>query len=160
MSEDIYDLSYTNNKGESVTLEQYKGKVVLIVNVASKCGFTPQYEGLESLYQKYKEQGFEIIGFPCDQFGEQEPGDDVEIEQFCTLNFGVTFPLSTKIEVNGDNTHPVYQHLKQEAPGILGSKGIKWNFTKFLIGRDGKVIKRFATATKPKALEAEITRAL
>lgn len=160
MTDSIHELHFTNNKGQEVNLSSLKGKVVLIVNTASKCGFTPQYEGLEKLYKKYKEQGLEIIGFPCDQFGGQEPGDDGQIEQFCELNFGVSFSLSTKVEVNGDNTHPVFKYLKEAAPGILGSKGIKWNFTKFLVGKDGKVIERYATATKPSALEGDIANAL
>jgi glutathione peroxidase len=160
MNDSIYQLSYTNNKGETIPLSQYTGKVLLLVNTASKCGFTPQYNGLESLYKKYKDQGFEIIAFPCDQFGGQEPGSDKEIEQFCDLNFGVSFPFSKKIDVNGDNTHPIYEHLKQSAPGILGSKGIKWNFTKFLIAKDGKVQKRYASATKPDALETDVLSAL
>lgn len=160
MTDSIHHLSFTNNKGQAVSLEEFKGKVVLIVNTASKCGFTPQYQGLEALYQKYKDQGFEIIGFPCDQFGGQEPGNDVEIEQFCELNFGVTFPLSTKVDVNGDNTHPVYKILKQQAPGILGSKRIKWNFTKFLVAKNGSVQKRYASATKPSAIDSDIANAL
>ncbi len=160
MTDSIHELHFTNNKGQEVNLSSLKGKVVLIVNTASKCGFTPQYEGLEKLYKKYKEQGLEIIGFPCDQFGGQEPGDDGQIEQFCELNFGVSFSLSTKVEVNGNNTHPVFEYLKEAAPGILGSKGIKWNFTKFLVGKDGKVIERYATATKPSALEGDIANAL
>jgi glutathione peroxidase len=160
MTDSIHTLGYTNNKGESVSLKDYAGKVVLIVNTASKCGFTPQYQGLESLYKKYKDQGFEIIGFPCDQFGGQEPGSDNDIEQFCELNFGVSFPLSTKIDVNGDNTHPIFDFLKKGAPGILGSKRIKWNFTKFLVSQDGSVLKRYATATKPSAIDSDIATAL
>jgi glutathione peroxidase len=160
MTAAIHDLTYTDNKGNNVALSDYKGKVVLIVNTASKCGFTPQYRGLEALYQEYKDKGFEIIGFPCDQFGGQEPGNDNEIEQFCELNFGVSFPLSTKVEVNGDNTHPIFNVLKSEAPGVLGSKGIKWNFTKFLVGKNGEVITRFATATKPESLSKDIEKAL
>ena len=160
MVKSLYDLSFTNNKGNTVSLEDYAGKVILIVNTASKCGFTPQYKGLEDLYKKYNTQGLEIIGFPCDQFGGQEPGSNSEIEQFCELNFGVSFPLATKIDVNGSNTHPIYQYLKQKAPGILGSKRIKWNFTKFLISKDGQVQKRYATATKPSAIEGDIVSAL
>lgn len=160
MTESIHELNYTNNKGEQVSLESLNGKVILIVNTASKCGFTPQYEGLEALYKKYKDQGLEIIGFPCDQFGGQEPGDDEQIQEFCQLNFGVSFPMSTKIDVNGENTHPVFDYLKNNAPGLLGSKGIKWNFTKFLINKEGKVLKRYATATKPKAIADDISRAL
>ena len=160
MSDSIHELTFVDNKGHNVALKEYAGKVLLIVNTASKCGYTPQYAGLESLYKKYKQHGFEIIGFPCDQFGGQEPGTDQEIEQFCTLNFGVSFPLAAKIEVNGDNTHPVFGHLKQSAPGILGSQRIKWNFTKFLVGKDGSTIKRYATMTKPEALSADIANAL
>lgn len=156
MANSIYDLTFTNNKGESVALQEYADKVVLIVNTASKCGFTSQYKGLEDLYKKYNAQGFEIIGFPCDQFGGQEPGSDTEIEQFCQLNYGVSFTLSTKVEVNGENTHPFYQHLKQQAPGVLGSQGIKWNFTKFLVAKDGSVKKRYASATRPEALNDDI----
>jgi glutathione peroxidase len=160
MANSIYDLTFTNNKGESVALQKYADKVVLIVNTASKCGFTSQYKGLEDLYKKYNAQGFEIIGFPCDQFGGQEPGSDTEIEQFCQLNYGVSFTLSTKVEVNGENTHPFYQHLKQQAPGVLGSQGIKWNFTKFLVAKDGSVKKRYASATKPEALNDDIIKML
>ncbi|MFW8589472.1 glutathione peroxidase [Glaciecola sp. 2405UD65-10] len=160
MSSNLHSLAFTSNKGVEVALSDFTGKVVLFVNTASKCGYTPQYEGLESLYQKYNSQGFEIIGFPCDQFAGQEPGSDVEIEEFCQLNFGVSFPLSTKVDVNGNNTHPIFEILKNDAPGILGTKRIKWNFTKFLVGKDGRVIKRFATATKPAALSADIEKAL
>ncbi|OFA33467.1 glutathione peroxidase [Glaciecola punicea] len=160
MANSIYDLTFTNNKGESVALQKYADKVVLIVNTASKCGFTSQYKGLEDLYKKYNAQGFEIIGFPCDQFGGQEPGSDTEIEQFCQLNYGVSFTLSTKVEVNGENTHPFYQHLKQQAPGVLGSQGIKWNFTKFLVAKDGSVKKRYASATRPEALNDDIIKML
>jgi len=160
MANSIYDLTFTNNKGESVALQEYADKVVLIVNTASKCGFTSQYKGLEELYKKYNAQGFEIIGFPCDQFGGQEPGNDTEIEQFCQLNYGVSFTLSTKVEVNGENTHPFYQHLKQQAPGVLGSQGIKWNFTKFLVAKDGSVKKRYASATRPEALNDDIIKML
>ena len=129
-------------------LADYRGKVLLIVNTASKCGFTPQYKGLEELYQKYRKQGLEILGFPCDQFGHQEPGSDKEIRSFCELNYGVTFPLFSKIEVNGKNQHPLYKHLKAEAGGIFGDD-IKWNFTKFLVSREGKVLDRFASLTSP-----------
>lgn len=156
----IYEYSAILNNGQEVSLEQYQGKVLLIVNTASACGFTPQYEGLQKLYDEYKDQGFEILAFPCNQFNNQEKGDDEEIKQFCDLNFNISFPLFKKIEVNGDNAHPLYQYLKSEAPGLLGSKTIKWNFTKFLVGKDGKVITRFATATKPDALEDPIKEAL
>ena len=160
MAQSIHHFTYINNKGQEVALSDLMGKVILIVNTASKCGYTNQYQGLEAMYQEYKDQGLEIIAFPCDQFGGQEPGDDVEIEQFCELNYGVSFRLSTKIDVNGDNTHPLFQVLKAEAPGILGSKRIKWNFTKFLVGKNGHVIRRFATATKPESIKADIERAL
>jgi len=155
MSE-IYGLSAKSIVGEDVSLEDYRGKVLLIVNTASKCGFTPQYKGLEALYEQYKEQGLEILGFPCNQFGNQEPGDSGEISGFCERNFGVTFPLFEKIDVNGDDAHPLFVHLKQEAPGLLGSKSVKWNFTKFLVGRDGEVVKRFAPKDKPQALASAV----
>lgn len=156
----IYEYSAVLNNGQEVSLEQYKGKVLLIVNTASACGFTPQYEGLQKLYDEHKEQGFEILAFPCNQFNNQEKGSDEEIKQFCDLNFNINFPLFKKIDVNGDNAHPLFNFLKNEAPGLLGSKAIKWNFTKFLVGKDGKVITRFATATKPEALEKPIMEAL
>lgn len=148
----VNEFSAQNIAGEEVSLDAYKGKVLLIVNTASKCGFTPQYKGLEALYQEYKDQGFEILGFPCDQFGHQEPGDEEEIATFCERNFGVTFPLYAKIEVNGKNQHPLYGYLTKEAPGLLGSTKVKWNFTKFLVNRDGEVVKRFATTDKPEAI--------
>lgn len=160
MTSSIYDFSMPDLQGTLTHLSEFKGKVLLIVNTASKCGFTPQYEGLEKLYEKYKDQGLEILGFPCNQFGHQEKGSDEEIASFCQLNYGVSFPMFSKIEVNGDGAAPLYKLLKKQAPGILGSEAIKWNFTKFLIGRDGKVIKRFATATKPDAIEADIQAAL
>lgn len=156
----IYEYSAVLNNGQEVSLEQYQGKVLLIVNTASACGFTPQYEGLQKLYEEYREQGLEILAFPCNQFKSQEKGSDEDIKQFCDLNFNISFPLFKKIEVNGDDAHPLYQYLKSEAPGLLGSKAIKWNFTKFLVGKDGKVITRFATATKPEALEEPIKEAL
>lgn len=156
----IYEYSAVLNNGQEVSLEQYKGKVLLIVNTASACGFTPQYEGLQKLYEQYKDQGLEILAFPCNQFKSQEKGSDEEIKQFCDLNFSISFPLFKKIDVNGDDAHPLYQHLKNEAPGLLGSKAVKWNFTKFLVGKDGQVITRFATATKPEALEEPIKEAL
>ena len=157
---DIYQFSAPRLSAESEDFSAFKGKVLLIVNTASKCGFTPQYKGLEALYKKYKDQGFEILGFPCNQFGKQEPGDSAEISQFCELNFGVTFPLYAKVDVNGDDAHPLFNWLKAEAPGVFGTEGIKWNFTKFLVGRDGKVIKRFAPKDKPESLEAELKIAL
>lgn len=157
---DIYSFSATSNKGEEVSFEQYKDKVLLIVNTASKCGFTPQYKGLQALYGKYQEQGLEILAFPCDQFAHQEPGSDQEIEQFCSLNYDVSFPLFKKIEVNGDNTLPLYQFLKEQAPGLFGSKGIKWNFTKFLVNKNGKVLERYAPKTTPEKIESDIKKAL
>lgn len=160
MSETIYDFVVQNNKGDDVQLGEYEGKVLLMVNTASKCGFTPQYNGLQALHDEFKEQDFEVLAFPCDQFGNQEPGDDGEIEQFCTLNFGVTFPLFKKLEVNGANAAPVFAHLKAAAPGLMGSKSIKWNFTKFLIGKDGKAIKRYGPKTKPESIRADIAKAL
>ena len=152
----IYQHTVITNSGNNIHLEQYKGKVLLIVNTASKCGFTPQYKGLETLYNKYKERGFEVLGFPCDQFGHQEPGDDAEIEQFCSLNFNVNFPLFKKIEVNGDDAAPLFKTLKKAAPGLLGSQRIKWNFTKFLVNKKGVVIKRYAPTTKPEAIAQDI----
>jgi len=148
------------NNGEQTTLEQYKGKVLLIVNTASKCGFTPQYEGLETLYKKYHDNGFEILGFPCDQFGHQEPGSDEDIAQFCSLNFGVSFPLFKKTNVNGPDANPLFEELKKEAPGLLGTKRIKWNFTKFLVDAQGKVLKRYAPTVKPEAIEKDIVKLL
>jgi glutathione peroxidase len=153
----VHDFKATTIDGRTQSLGRYKGKVLLIVNVASRCGFTPQYAGLEALYRKYQEQGLVVLGFPCDQFGHQEPGDEKEIKQFCSLTYDVTFPMFAKIEVNGDDTHPLYRYLKSAAPGLLGSEAIKWNFTKFLVGRDGKVIRRYAPKDTPEAIEADVT---
>lgn len=155
MPDSIFDLSARANNGTDLDLKSYEGKVLLVVNTASKCGFTPQYEGLEALYKKYEDRGLVVLGFPCNQFAHQEPGGDEEIASFCKLNFGVTFPLMSKIEVNGKGTHPVYAFLKEKAPGT-----IKWNFTKFIVGRDGKTVSRFAPTTKPGALEQDIEAAL
>ena len=152
----LYDLTVKNIKGEEVSLEQFKGKTLLIVNTASKCGFTPQYEGLESLYKTYAEKGLEVLGFPCNQFGKQEPGSNDEIQEFCQLNFGVSFPMFEKVEVNGGNAHPLFELLKSEAPGLLGSKAIKWNFTKFLVSPDGKTIDRYAPKDTPEGLKGKI----
>ena len=146
--------------GTPVSLGDYRGKVLLIVNVASKCGFTPQYAGLETLWQDYREQGLVVLGFPCDQFGSQEPGDEEEIKNFCSINFDVTFPMFAKIDVNGDHALPLWKWLKQEKSGLLGIGAIKWNFSKFLVGRDGKVLKRFAPTDKPESLAADIESAL
>lgn len=156
----VYEYNAKTIAGPEQSLAEFKGKVLLIVNVASKCGYTPQYEGLEALYQQYKDKGFEVLGFPCNQFLSQEPGTEQDIVQFCSSTYDVTFPMYRKIDVNGDNAHPLYRHLKSEAKGILGSQAVKWNFTKFLVGRDGKVIARFATATKPEELKADIEKAL
>lgn len=156
----VYDFSGLNIKGEEVPLDQFKGKVMLIVNTASKCGFTPQYKGLEELYKNYKEKGLEILGFPCNQFGKQEPGNEEQITEFCELNFGVTFPLFKKIDVNGPDAHPLYKFLKNEAPGLLGSEAIKWNFTKFLVNQNGKVVKRFAPTDTPEKIEKHVRKLL
>jgi len=152
----IYAHTLTKNTGEPQEMESYRGKLLLIVNTASKCGFTKQYEGLENLYSRYKDKGFEILGFPCDQFGHQEPGSDEEIAAFCNINFGVSFSLFKKTDVNGPQTHPMYVELKDQAPGLLGSKRIKWNFTKFLVSKDGTVIKRYAPTTKPEDIAKDI----
>lgn len=157
---DIYQFTANTIKGEQVSLADYRGKVVLIVNTASQCGLTPQFEGLEKLYEKYRDRGLVILGFPCNQFGHQDPGSHSEIEQFCQMNYGVTFPMFEKIDVNGPSTHPLFIYLKKAAPGIFGSEKIKWNFTKFLINRDGEVIGRFAPATKPAKIEKAIASSL
>jgi glutathione peroxidase len=156
MADTVYDFSCETPAGKNQSLSAYRGKVLLIVNTASKCGFTPQFAGLEALYEKYHDRGLEILGFPCNQFGHQDPGSNDEIMEFCQLNYGVSFPMFAKIEVNGSDTAPLYQHLKSEAPGALGTQGIKWNFTKFLVDKSGRVVKRFAPATKPQDMEAEI----
>lgn len=160
MTTPIYEFKATGINGVEHALENYSGKVLLIVNTASKCGFTPQFEGLEKLYEKYKDQGLVILGFPCNQFGKQDPGNNDEISEFCQLNYGVSFPMFAKIDVNGDDTHPLFSHLKSEAKGIAGTESIKWNFTKFLVGRDGQVIKRFAPKDKPAQIEKEIANLL
>ncbi len=156
----IADFKAELPNGTEIDLAEKKGKVLLVVNTASKCGFTPQYDGLEKVYQKYADQGFEVIGFPCNQFGGQEPGTAEEIEQFCKVNFGVTFPLMKKVEVNGPGASPLFDWMKQEAPGLMGSKAIKWNFTKFLIDREGNVVKRFAPADRPEAIAKHIEKLL
>ena len=157
---DIYGFTAKKIDGMEISLSGYKGKVLLIVNVASRCGFTPQYKGLQNLYEKYGDRGLDILGFPCNQFGAQEPGEETEIKSFCSLNFGVTFPLFAKIDVNGENAHPLYKFLTKEKPGILGSSGIKWNFTKFLIDRQGRPIRRYAPTDTPESLESDIEKAL
>jgi len=146
--------------GKQANLADKLGKVLLVVNTASKCGFTPQYDGLEALWQKYGDQGFEVLAFPCNQFGGQEPGSAEQIEEFCKVNFGLSFPLMAKIEVNGPGETPLYSWLKSEAPGLMGTKSIKWNFTKFLIGRDGKVVKRYAPTDKPESIARDIEKLL
>jgi len=156
----IHDLEVTTIDGQPLTLDHYRGKLLLIVNVASQCGFTPQYQGLEALYRKYKDNGLVVLGFPCDQFGHQEPGDAAEIKRFCSLTYDVTFPLFAKIEVNGSGAHPLYQYLKKQRPGLLGSEAIKWNFTKFLVGRDGAVLKRYAPNDTPDSIDKDITALL
>ena len=156
----VYDFEAQTITGQSVKLDQYKGKVVLIVNTASKCGFTPQFEGLEALWKAYEAKGVVILGFPCNQFGSQDPGSNSEIASFCQLNYGVSFPMMAKVDVNGPAAHPLYKWLVKEAPGILGTKSIKWNFTKFLVGKDGQVIGRYAPTDKPAGLKADIDRAL
>jgi len=152
----VYEYSANSISGQPVSLSDYKGKVILIVNTASKCGFTPQFEGLETLYSELADDGFVVLGFPCNQFNKQDPGSDGEIEEFCQLNYGVSFPMFSKIEVNGRGTHPLYQYLKDEARGVLGSQTIKWNFTKFLINRDGDVVRRYGSNDKPKDIKADI----
>jgi glutathione peroxidase len=156
----IYDTTIQDRTGDSIAMDSYRGKVLLIVNVASRCGFTPQYAGLQTLYDRFKDRGFEILGFPCNQFGGQEPGSDAEIGQFCSLNFGVTFPVFSKVQVNGPEAIPLYQFLKKEAPGLLGTEAIKWNFTKFLVDRNGKIIDRFAPTSTPESLESAIEKLL
>jgi glutathione peroxidase len=160
MNNDIYQFSAKDSAGESIELANYKDKVMLIVNTASDCGFTPQYKGLQDLYQKHQPQGLEVLAFPCNQFKQQEKGSDAEIKEFCDLRFNIKFPLFSKIEVNGDNTHPLFDFLKSQATGLLGSKSIKWNFTKFLVNKKGKVIKRYAPTTTPEAIESDIKKLL
>ena len=156
----LYDFTVKNAKGQDVSLSQYQGKVLLIVNVASECGFTPQYEGLQNLYSDLAGKGFEVLGFPCNQFGGQEPGTEAEIENFCTGRFGVKFPIFSKVDVNGDHADPLYVYLKKESPGVLGTEAIKWNFTKFLISKDGKVVKRYGSIDKPESIRKDIVALL
>ena len=152
----IYDIEVTTIAGQPQSMSAYRGKNLLIVNVASKCGFTPQYAGLQALYDQYKTRDFAILGFPCDQFGHQEPGNEVEIQQFCSSTYNVTFPMFAKISVNGSGAHPLYKYLKGEKPGVLGTEAIKWNFTKFLVGADGTVLKRYAPTDTPEAIGADL----
>ncbi len=155
-SPSVYDFSATSIEGQPVSLSTYKDKVMLIVNTASQCGFTPQYQGLQSVYNKYENQGFTVLGFPCNQFGQQEPGSANEIQSFCEARFGVTFPLFQKVDVNGGNAHPLFKYLTKAAPGIFGTEGVKWNFTKFLVDRSGQVVKRYPSTTKPEDIEKDI----
>jgi glutathione peroxidase len=156
----IYTFSAETLSGETVSLENWQNKVLLIVNTASECGFTPQYKGLQELHERYSERGFAVLGFPCNQFGKQEPGDAAQIGAFCEQNYGVTFPMFSKIDVNGANAHPLFKYLTEEAPGVLGTEGIKWNFTKFLVDREGNVINRFGSVTKPDAISSDIEKLL
>ena len=156
----IYEYSAKNIAGKDISLADYEGKVMLIVNTASKCGFTPQFEGLENLHKELADDGLAVLGFPCNQFGSQDPGDNGEIEEFCQLNYGVSFPMFSKIEVNGNGTHPLYKYLKDEAKGLMGSKNIKWNFTKFLVDKEGNVVKRYAPTDKPSAIKKDIEKLL
>jgi glutathione peroxidase len=160
MSASVYGFSANLLNGSSKSLEDYAGQVILVVNTASKCGLTPQYKGLEKLYQQYRDRGLVILGFPCNQFGKQEPGDASQISEFCELNYGVSFPMFDKVEVNGSGAHPLFSFLTEQQPGILGSQSIKWNFTKFLINQEGQVVRRFAPATSPDKIAAEIEKLL
>lgn len=156
MADTIYDFQVTTLEGTTHSLDGLRGQVALVVNVASECGFTPQYTGLQKLHDELQGEGFSVLGFPCNQFGGQEPGSAAEIGAFCTSKYSVTFPMHAKVEVNGDGAHPLFKHLKSEAPGLLGSKGIKWNFTKFLVGKDGSVVKRYAPTTKPEEIAGDV----
>ena len=160
MANNVHDFSCTTPGGKKKSLSDYKGKVLLVVNTASKCGFTPQFAGLEEMYEKHKDEGFEILGFPCNQFGKQDPGSNDEIMEFCQLNYGVSFPMFGKIEVNGSGADPLFKYLKKEAPGALGTQAIKWNFTKFLIDAEGNVVKRYAPTDKPAAIEKDVRKLL
>ncbi|CAH1764564.1 2660_t:CDS:2 [Entrophospora sp. SA101] len=156
----FYDLECLDNKNQPFKFSELRGKFVLIVNTASKCGFTPQYQGLEKLYQQFKDQGFVVLGFPCNQFGSQEPGTNEEIIEFCSMNYNVSFPIMSKVDVNGDNAHPVYKYLKSQKSGIAGIKAVKWNFEKFLIDKNGNVVSRYSSITKPEDLQKEIEKSL
>jgi glutathione peroxidase len=160
VTKSLYDIPVTDIHGKQQKLDQYKDNVLLIVNTASKCGFTPQYKGLEAVYKKMHARGLDVLGFPCNQFGAQEPGSEDEIESFCEINYGVTFPLFAKVDVNGDNAAPLYQYLKKAKPGVLGSEAIKWNFTKFLVDRKGKVVERYAPNVEPEAIVGDIEKLL
>jgi glutathione peroxidase len=160
MTNTVYDFSVKAIDGKDQSLQSYQGKVLLIVNVASKCGFTPQYTGLETLYEKHHDEGLEVLGFPCNQFGHQEPGNEDEIKSFCDLTYKVKFPLFSKVDVNGHNAAPLYEFLKKEQPGLLGIQAIKWNFTKFLVDRSGNVVRRYSPQTKPEELEGDVRKLL
>ena len=156
----VHDFKARTIDGKDQSLDAYRGKTLLIVNVASKCGFTPQYKGLEAMYRKHRDHGLVILGFPCDQFGHQEPGNENEIQSFCSTTYDVTFPMFAKVEVNGDNAHPLYKHLKSESPGVLGTEGIKWNFTKFLVDKNGAVVKRYGSVDSPDKIEKDVEELL
>lgn len=156
----IYEYEVNKINGEAISLEEYKGKVLIIVNTASKCGFSPQYDDLQSLYVQYKEDGLEVLGFPCNQFLNQEPGDELEIDSYCKLNHGVTFPMFAKVNVNGKDAHPLFSYITENAPGMMGSKSIKWNFTKFLVDREGNIVNRYAPKTKPLEMEEDLKKLL
>ncbi|AIQ51072.1 glutathione peroxidase [Paenibacillus sp. FSL R7-0331] len=156
----IYDYEANTLRGQEESMSKYKGKVLLVVNTASKCGFTPQYKGLQEVYDKFKDRGFEVLGFPSNQFASQEPGASEDIAEFCEINYGVTFPMYEKVDVKGDSAHPLFKYLSKEAPGVLGSKSVKWNFTKFLVDQEGRVLKRFAPSTTPDQIEADIAKLL
>jgi glutathione peroxidase len=156
----IYEFEVNKINGETISLEEYRGKVMIIVNTASKCGFSPQYDDLQSLYVQYKEDGLAVLGFPCNQFLKQEPGDDLEIDSYCKLNHGVTFPMFAKVNVNGKDAHPLFSYITENAPGVMGSKSIKWNFTKFLIDREGNIVSRYAPRTKPLEIEDDLKELL
>ena len=160
MSDNVYSFKGVTMQGKEVSLADFKGKVLLIVNTASKCGFTPQFKGLESLYKEYKDKGVEVLGFPCNQFGHQDPGSNDEINQFCELNYGVSFPMFQKVDVNGDDAHPLFKYLKEQAPGLLGTQAIKWNFTKFLVDQNGKVVDRYAPTDTPEKIAKDIAKLL
>jgi len=156
----VYDYEANTLRGQEESLSKYKGKVLLVVNTASKCGFTPQYKGLQEVYDKFKDRGFEVLGFPSNQFAGQEPGESEDIAEFCEINYGVTFPMYEKIDVKGADAHPLFKYLSKEAPGVLGSKSVKWNFTKFLVDQEGRVLKRFSPQTTPAQIEADIAKLL
>jgi glutathione peroxidase len=160
MAASVHEFKARTITGEEISLDQYKGKALLIVNTASECGYTPQYGGLESLYKKYRDRGFAVLGFPCNQFGRQEPGTEAEIQAFCKKNYGVSFPMFAKVDVNGDQAHPLFDYLKKALPGLLGTEPIKWNFTKFLIDKQGRPIERFAPATQPESIEKKVEKFL